>query len=314
MRVLVLGGTGFIGRHAVAALLERGHDVAIGSRFPARSARKLPPADRNRELRVVFLERLLEPDAWRPLLADCEVVVNCVGILRPRGAATYEKVHHLAPAALAVACERFGVARLVHVSALGLHAGARSGFLVSKLRGEQALLQRRVDLSIVRPSLLDGEGGYGAAWLRRVAGWPIHVVPASATGLLAPLAVTDLGVALARLSEIRGRAELREVDLGGPDRWTMREYLAELRKRKGLPAARCVPLPHALARLGSHVCDVLHVTPYSFGHLELLQRGNVPLVNRLPELLAADQVVASERRRFGGGNFASIAARSAASS
>ena len=39
MRVLVLGGAGFIGRHVVAALMARGHEAIVGTRDPGRAAR-----------------------------------------------------------------------------------------------------------------------------------------------------------------------------------------------------------------------------------------------------------------------------------
>ncbi|MDH5455998.1 MAG: hypothetical protein OEY37_07995, partial [Gammaproteobacteria bacterium] len=47
----------------------------------------------------------------------------------------------------------------------------------------------------------------------------------------------------------------------------------------------CLPIPGLLARAGAHLCDLFHITPFSFGHWELLQRDNVPAVNQLPELL-----------------------------
>ena len=49
--------------------------------------------------------------------------------------------------------------------------------------------------------------------------------------------------------------------------------------------AMTIALPHWLARIGSHACDLLHVTPFSFGHLQLMQHDNVPHVNHLPQLL-----------------------------
>jgi NADH dehydrogenase len=291
MNALVLGGTGFIGRHAVMGLLERGHRVVIGSRHPQRSVRKLPIAARGCEMRVAHHERLLEPEAWQSLLAGMDVAINCVGILRQRGVfrrETYDRVHHLAPAALAAACGRFGVGRLIHVSALGLSADAASGFITSKLRGESAVAAAGIDASIVRPSLLDGEGGFGAYWLRRVARWPVHFVPSSATGRIAPLAVTDLGEVIARLAEFRGRDDLREVDLGGTASMSMRELMTALRAPHGLPPAMVLVVPHGVARAVGHACDLLHLTPFSFGHLELMSRDNVPRVNRLPELLGRE--------------------------
>ena len=234
MTTLVLGGAGFLGRHVAAALAARGHAVVIGSRRPRRAARRLPPALHACERREAHLERLTSPEAWRPLLAGIDTVVNAVGILRERGAETYERVHHLAPGALAAACARRAI-RLIHISALGLHDGARSRFLRSKLAGERALAACGTNYSIVRPSLLDGDGGYGARWFRRVARWPVHFVPADAHGRIAALDVRDFGEAVAVLCEKPGA---REVELGGSVLRTTGEYLAALRPAHLAPAVR----------------------------------------------------------------------------
>jgi NADH dehydrogenase len=275
MRILVLGGSGFVGRQVVRALERRGHAVIVGTRRPA--ARHPCPA------REAHFEDLVEPKSWERLLSGVDAVVNAVGILRERRRETYERVHHLAAAALARACARRG-ARLLHVSALGLHAGARSGFIASKLAGERAVAASGADYCIVRPSLLDGEGGFGARWLRRVAGWPVHLVPADAAGRIAAFDVRDLGEAIAALCDQPG-APPREAELGGMRAFTMAEYLHALRAAKDLKPALRVSVPGWLARAASHVCDLLHFSPFSFGHWQLMQRDNVPCPNLLPRLL-----------------------------
>ncbi|HWM42491.1 MAG TPA: NAD(P)H-binding protein [Burkholderiales bacterium] len=280
MTTLVLGGAGFLGRHVAAALAARGHTVVIGSRRPRRAARRLPPALHACERREAHLERLTSPEAWRPLLAGIDTVVNAVGILRERGAETYERVHHLAPGALAAACARRAI-RLIHISALGLHGGARSGFLRSKLAGERALAACGTNYSIVRPSLLDGDDGYGARWFRRVARWPVHFVPADAHGRIAALDVRDFGEAVAVLCENHGA---REVELGGSVLRTAGEYLAALRPAHLAPAVR-IAVPAWIARVASHLCDLVHFSPFSYGHLELMRRDNAPRYNLLPTLL-----------------------------
>jgi NADH dehydrogenase len=280
MTTLVLGGAGFLGRHIAAALSARGHAVVIGSRRPHRAVRRLPPRLRGCERREVHLERLTAPEDWRPLLVGVDTVVNAVGILRERGAESYERVHHLAPGALSAACAHRAI-RLVHISALGLHDGARSRFLTSKLAGERAVAAGGSNYSIVRPSLLDGEGGYGARWFRRVARWPVHFVPTDAVGLIAALDARDLGEAVAVLCEWH---EKREVELGGSARRTVGEYLAALRPAE-LGSATLVSVPAWLARLASHLCDLAHFSPFSVGHLELMRRDNAPRHNLLPALL-----------------------------
>ena len=247
-------------------------------------------------MRRIRFEHRLSADAWLSAIEGVDVVVNCVGILRERGHETYERVHHLAPGALAGACACAGL-RLVHVSALGLHPEARSGFIASKLRGEAAVRASGADHTIVRPSLLEGEGGFGARWLRAIAQWPVHCVPADATGRIAVLHVDDAGIAIARVCEMRG-CEIREADLGGDERRTLAGHLAALRGG----AARVVPLPATIARIASHACDLLHVSPFSFGHLELLRRDNVPrhdvlatLLGRAPRRVTAVRAAACVR-------------------
>src|SRR4029077_15365903 len=109
---------------------------------------------------------------------------------------TYDRVQNMAPAALSEACKCLGL-RLIHVSALGLRTQALSRFIHSQILPQRAVAASGADYSIVRPSLLDGEGGFGAEWVRRVARWPVHFIPAEARGRMAPLDVGDLGEALA---------------------------------------------------------------------------------------------------------------------
>ena len=279
-RVLVLGGAGFIGRHVVEALAQRGCRVSIGSRHPGRRQRA---AGAGFAYRGIRMERMLAADDWHAELDAVDAVVNCVGILRERGRETYDRVHHRAPAALAAACRVRGI-RLVHVSALGFDEALRSRFLHSKHDGELALRASGADWHIVRPSLLDGEGGTGGArWIRRVARWPVHPLPRGATGRIAVLDARDLGEAIATLA-VDGAGE-REHDLGGTHSRTLAEHLGAMRALHTPRPARVVRLPDWLARATAHLCDLLHWTPFSYGHWELLQRDNAPRDNRLPALL-----------------------------
>ena len=284
MRVLVLGGSGFLGRHVVAALRERGHAVAIGSRRREPVRRLRATAAIEQGWRVVRFERMTTPESWTNALQGVDAVVNCVGILREWRGATFDRVHHLAPAALAQACAHVGMRRLVHVSALGLDVAARSRFIRSKIHGEGAIRSAGATTTIVRPSLLDGEGGFGARWIRALARLPIHVVPADAVGRIAALDVRDAGEAIAVACEDRSPGQ-RGIELGGSDARTMREHLAALRHVHSATPAWCIKTPPLAARVASHLCDLLHLSPFSFGHLELLRQDNVPAVNSLASLL-----------------------------
>ena len=284
MRVMVLGGTGFVGRHVAGALRARGHAVVIGTRHPRRALARLPAGLRDCDLRETHFESLTTRYVWQPLLRDVDVVVNAAGILRERGGETFDRVNNMAPAALALACERAGL-RLIHVSALGLRPQAYSRFIRSKAAAERAIAATGADYSIVRPSLLDGEGGYAADWLRKLARWPVHCVPVAARGRLAALDVRDLAEAIAALCEARGKTEWREVELGGSVRRTLAGHLAALRARSDDHPPLRVPVPHFVALVAAGLCDLLHLTPYGIGALELMWRDNLPGTNLLPALL-----------------------------
>lgn len=283
--VLILGGTGFVGRHAAAALIERGVEVVVGTRHKKRRREILPPALRDLERRCIRHEAHLTAASWHAHLHDVDAVINAVGILRPWGRATYERVHNLAPAALAAACYDLGIP-LIHVSALGLRRAARSRFLLSKKRGEAALFASPADVVIVRPSLLIGPGGFGARWIARVANWPLHPLPASARSRISALRVEELGQCLAALA-CMAPAQRREfqgcVELGGPSLTTMGGLLLALRRAR-FPVLK-VRIPAWAARVVAHLCDALHLTPFSFGHFELLLRDNAPARNRAACLL-----------------------------
>ncbi len=272
--ILVLGGYGFIGRAVVRYLRGLGHNVSIGSRR----------ANCNTHDHVVTLpfHQARSHRELTGLINGADVVINAVGILRQRFGETYEAVHHRFVADLARVCATEDI-RLVHISALGLDNDVTSRFLTSKRFGEAAIKRSQADWFIVRPSLIDGDDGYGAKWFRRVAALPIHLIPANAKGVLSPIHIEDLAEAIGKIALQPPKPNAnREYDLGGDRRVTLFDYLRMLRGRP--PLWRC-RVPAFLVRVASHVLDLLHITPLSFGHYELLKADNCAYKNRLPELL-----------------------------
>lgn len=286
-RLLILGGSGFIGRHAVAAAVQSGIEPVIGTRDPCpRHLRAAGVA--GFQARPIDLERDARSGVSPAVLEGVDAVLNCVGLLRPWRAATARAVHHHAVVAWARACASRALP-FVHVSALGLDAPLRSHSLRCKRAGERALMQSDADWRLVRPTLLDGPDGYGSSWLRRIARWSVHPSPAHARGRLAPLHVDDLGLCLVRIATrpiaADARAQERIFELGGDQLLTLAELLGALRAAAGLPPAARLVLPSWLCRGAAHLLDLLHLTPYSFAHHELLARDNLPTHNRTLELL-----------------------------
>ena len=114
MNVCVLGGSGFVGTELVRRLVYAGYWVRVPTRNIAH-AERLRVLD-TAELRVANVH---EPRVLSQLFAGCEAVINLIGILNPRGAATFETVHTVLAAKVMAAARGAGVRRVLHMSALG---------------------------------------------------------------------------------------------------------------------------------------------------------------------------------------------------
>ena len=275
VKVLVIGGAGFIGRSVVAALRACGAEVTVGTRRPRSAKHNAASTTTRAALPIVPVElhRLTRPEDWLRLIETVDVVVNCAGILRERWGESFEAVYRDAPIAIGRACATLGK-RFIHVTALGLSDSASSGFITAKLAGERGIEAVAAESCIVRPSLLDGIDGFGSRWLNRVAQWPVHCVPTDATGRLAPLHVDDLGCAIAALCACPRDALPATVDLGGETRYSMAHYLRALRQSPH--EAMTLTVPAWLVRICAHALDVVHLTPLSWGHVALMRRDNEP--------------------------------------
>ena len=153
-RILLLGGTGFVGQSVCERLVEHGAGAGTRITVPtrrlarAKSVQFLPTVDP--------IECDVHDDAQLArVVAGHDAVVNLIAILHG-SADEFERVHVRLPQRLAAACAETGVRRVIHVSALGVGADAPSQYLRSKAAGEAALKTPSLDLTVLRPSVIFG--------------------------------------------------------------------------------------------------------------------------------------------------------------
>src|SRR5439155_266707 len=152
--VVVFGGSGFLGRHAVRALAGEGWRVRAAVRRPD-LAGHLQPMGAVGQIQPVQAN-LRYPESVRRAVEGAQAVVNLVGILAKTGAQTFDAVHLAGARAVAGAARAAGAGTMVHISALGADRRAKSSYARTKAAGEVAVLQEVSGAVILRPSLVFG--------------------------------------------------------------------------------------------------------------------------------------------------------------
>lgn len=276
MKIVVFGSTGLLGRAIAHELAARGHKVA-------RAGRK--DADVPIDFRFD-----LDPEGLRDAVRGADVVVNAVGILLEREGNTWDAVHRRATRALAAACEAERVARIVHVSALGVGTGLPGGYMASKLASEKTLEQHSVDYAIVRPGLLVAQDCPSTRLFMRLARWPVIALPGvvhPGASELAPIRVADVAQAVVRIAE-HPKALRRVIELAGPRVMTYREMLAAFRAAQGKGVALWLPLPWWLMKLSARLAHWLPRSVFTIDTVRMLQAGGIAPCNEAARWLGRE--------------------------
>lgn len=277
-KVLVLGGTGFVGSHLCEKLVRAGWDVTVATRKRdhARSVQHLSPLT-VRELNV------LDYGVLTRVVAGYDAVVNLVGTLHGT-AAEFRKVHAELPQNLAASRYLAGVSRLVHVSALGANPknpdAAPSQYLRSKSTGEAILLADAdgLALTILRPSVAFGAGdqflNQFASLQKRFPVLPL----ACAEARFQPVWVEDLAQAIVKSLE-RQAPGVQTLEACGPDVLTLRQLVQMAGRFSGVNRGQGRPivgLPQWAGRLQARVLELLPGAPLlSRDNLASMQVANV---------------------------------------
>lgn len=288
--VTVFGGSGFVGRHVVRALTERGWRVRVACRRPD-LANHLQPLGRVGQIHAVQAN-LRFPASVAAALTGAEAAINLVGIMHQSGRQRFDAVQAFGAGVVANAVQKAGITRFVHMSALGADIESESAYARTKAQGEAHVREMVPQASILRPSVMFGpEDDLFNRFAAMARMMPVLPLIGGGETKFQPLYVGDVAQAVARLLDGEAAAG-RTWELGGPEVKTLRELMqttCEITGRKRL----FVPVPFALANLKAFGIEVVNsLTLGLYPKTLLLTRDQV-------KLLKVDNVVSEAAKSAG---------------
>lgn len=268
MIIGLTGASGFVGRHIVDLLVERGHRPRVLVRHSARLPFRRPDAV------DVVTSSLADRTALQSLARGADAVIHLVGIIAERGAATFAAVQVEGTRAVAAAAREAGVQRLVLMSAIGARddAGA-TPYHRAKAAAEQVVAASGVPHVVFRPSFISGPGNVPIATLARLHRFaPLIPIFGNGRFLIQPVWIGDVAQAFALAAEGSGRTGTHE--LGGPSPITYEEFVRAIGRAAGHPR-RYVHVPLALVRMAARLFDPLGPwAPITSDQLQMLVEGS----------------------------------------
>lgn len=280
--ITVFGGSGFVGRYVVRALVKRGYRVRVATRRPHLALDM-------KVCGVVGQVELMQanvrvPSSIARAVDGAHGVINLVGILAESGRQRFASLQAKGAQNIAEAAAAAGVQRFVQMSAIGADEGSASRYAATKAQGEAAVLASVPDAVILRPSIIFGaEDDFFNRFADMARFAPALPLPGGGQMKMQPVFVGD--VAECAANAIADESASGVYELGGPRAYTYRELMAYILETIDRPRF-LAPVPMFAMSLLGLASEIAAIIPFV-----------QPIVTRdQVTLLAEDNVVSADMR------------------
>jgi uncharacterized protein YbjT (DUF2867 family) len=268
--ITVFGGTGFIGRHLVALLLQSGAAVRLAARHPGLVKRAAEPAIAPE----IVQGDILDDVSVGAAITGADAVVNLVGILTETATQSYRAIHVEGARRIALAAQNHGLMRVIHMSALGASPTSPAISNRTKAEGEEAVRAAFPQATIVRPSLTYGEDDhFFSRFAALIRSSPVLPLIGGGTTKFQPVFVGDMAAGLLELLR-RSDTAGKTYEFGGPQIYSFKVLLELLLTAMNRQRV-LIPIPFALAEMQAGLLELFPNPPLTRDQVRLLKTDKV---------------------------------------
>ena len=270
---LIFGGSGQIGSFLIRKLTKNNIKVTVITRNVHQKGLKIKTQG-NAGFVDIKEVKIFEENKIEKLFSEADYCINLVGILyEKKKGNTFKNVHTIFPSLLAKLCKKYNLKHFVHISALGINDAKDSQYAISKLEGENKILNNFSKVTILRPSVVfsnsDNFSTQFMTLLRRLPVFPLYY---SGKTKFMPIHATDLSNIIYYV--LSKKIETQVIECVGPETLTFKEILeilSDLINKKRL----LLPMPLSLAKLSAKFFQLLPKPLLTEDQLRLLKYDNI---------------------------------------
>lgn len=275
--VTVFGGSGFLGRNLVSALVREGAVVRVASRHTSGCY----------NLRTGALVGQVVPvrvdyddlKSLRAAVKGADYSVNLIGILSESKHQSFKDVHITLAEKIAKAAKKEQVKQHVHISALGADTQSKSEYQQSKANGEAAVLKAFSTATILRPSIIFGEGdGFFSRFAKMARLLPVLPLIGGGKTRFQPVYVGDVIAAIVTAFEYHDLSPShfhgKIIECAGPETYSFKELLNYIQNQIGTDKP-LFPLSFGLARFKAWFWEKLPGKILTVDQVNSLEQDNV---------------------------------------
>lgn len=280
MRVLVTGGTGFVGQVLLRHLQQAGHQVRLLLR-PSLTSPRLP---RGVETEVA-ISALGDARSLRAALVGIQAVYHLAGVENRGAYASLQETDILGSKSIAAACSDAGIARLFYLSHLGADRASAYPVMKAKAIAEAHIRSSRAPATIVRSGILFGENdtfSHGLAWMAHALPF-IFLAPGDGRSLLQPLWVEDLAACLTWMLDEPETAN-QTYEIGGSEYFSFEQAVGVILETLRLQRQMVYVAPPYLKALVVLLERWFPASPVSVYWLDYLSANHTCALDTLPRL------------------------------